>query len=51
MITYKLTFNSKSKSHKISEAIQIAKVNFPNTYTDTGNTISIITFKCNRSFG
>lgn len=51
MITYKLTFNSKSKSHKIPEAIKIAKDNFPKTYMDTGNNISILTYNCNKSFG
>ncbi len=51
MITYKLTFNSKSKSHKISEAIKIAKDNYPKTYMDTGDNISISTSNCNRSFG
>ncbi len=50
MITYRLTFNSKSKSVKLPEAIQLAKINFPKTYTETGNAISILAYECNRSF-
>lgn len=50
MKTYKLTFNNKSKALKIPEAIKIARSSFPKTTTETNNSISIISFKYNRSF-
>ncbi len=50
MKTYKLIFNGKSRSLKLPEAVRIAKANFPETFTDTGISISILSFDCNRSF-
>lgn len=50
MITYRLTFNSKSKSVKLPEAIQLAKINFPKTFTEIGNVTTIMTHECNRLF-
>jgi len=50
MKTYKLIFKGKSRSLRLPEAIRIAKANFPKTFTDIGNSISILSFDCNRSF-